>query len=82
MEVYWDPPFTLENVTILGYNVNITNLDTNVTVSNFTQDTSYNITLSYYSYKVSIAGVNGAGKGNRTYRNVSSMKLQNQSIVM
>ena len=79
MKVYWDPPFTLEGVPILGYNVNITNLDTNTTVSNITQVTSYNITLSYYDYEVSIAGVNGAGEGNKTYRNI---KLQNQSIVM
>ena len=65
---------------ILGYNVNITNLelDTNNTESRFIIDTTLNIHLGY-DYMVSIAGVNAVGEGNRTVIFVNSTELINDS---
>ena len=62
---------------ILGYNVNITNVDTNSTRSIFINDTTLNISLGY-NYMVSIAGVNIVGEGNETIVFVDSTKLANK----
>ena len=63
---------------ILGYNVNITNLDTNSTEDIFINDTTLNISLGY-DYMVSIAGVNNVGEGNETVIFVNSTELTNNS---
>ena len=71
VQIFWDHPFTQPGVPILGYNVNITNLDTNSTESRFINDTTLNIPLGY-DYTVSIAGVNIVGEGNKTVVFVNS----------
>ena len=63
---------------IRGYNINITNLDTNNTESIFINDTTLNISLGY-DYMVSIAGVNDVGEGNETVIFVNSTELTNDS---
>ena len=63
--IYWDPPFTLMGVPILGYNINITNINTGKQLSHFEQTTSIQIPL-VDDYNISIAAVNGAGEGNRS----------------
>ena len=63
VEVFWDPPFTLQGVPILGYNINITNVITGEIFSTTTEYTSIQISLEY-SINVTIAAVNGAGQGN------------------
>ena len=77
IEVFWDPPFTLKGVPILGYNINITNINTGEKSSIFKQDISIQVPLGY-DYNISIAAVNGAGEGyksnifiNSTYFNKS-----------
>ena len=70
-QIFWDRPFTQPGVPILGYNVNITNLDTNSTESRFINNTTLNIPLGY-DYMVSIAGVNIVGEGNETVVFVNS----------
>jgi hypothetical protein len=60
--IYWDPPFTLPGVPILGYNINITNTVTNETNKTFITETQVHVPLGYYT--VSIAGVNPVGEGN------------------
>lgn len=67
----WVPPFTLPDVPILGYNVNITNLGKDITNHTFINNTAVNITLGY-DYYVSIAAVNGAGEGNKTNLTINS----------
>lgn len=61
---------------ILGYNINITNLDldTNSTEDIFVNDTTLNISLGY-NYMVSIAGVNIVGEGNKTVIFINSTEL-------
>ena len=78
--ISWDHPFTQPGVSILGYNINITNLDldTNNTESHFTNDTTLDIPLGY-DYMVSIAGVNIVGEGNKTVVFVNSTELSNDS---
>ena len=79
IQLSWDHPFTQPGVPILGYNVNITNLDTNNTESHcFTNDTTLNISLGY-DYMVSIAGVNIVGEGNETVVFVNSTELTDDS---
>ena len=74
IQIFWDSPFTQPGVPIRGYNINITNLDTNSTESIFINDTTLNIPLGY-DYMVSIAGVNIIGEGNETAALVDSKKL-------
>ena len=76
--ISWDHPFTQPGVPILGYNVNITNLDTNNTESIFINNTTLDIPLGY-DYMVSIAGVNIVGEGNETVIFVNSTELTNDS---
>ena len=81
VQLLWDHPFTQPGVPILGYNINITNLDldTNNTESHyFTNDTTLNISLGY-DYMVSIAGVNIVGEGNETVLFVNSTGLKDDS---
>ena len=81
IQISWDRPFTQpDGVPILGYNVNITNLDldTNNTESIFINDTTLNIPLGY-DYMVSIAGVNIVGEGNETVIFVNSTELTSDS---
>ena len=63
VKVFWDPPFTLQGVPILGYNINITNVITGEIFSTTTKYTSIQISLEY-SMDITIAAVNGAGQGN------------------
>ena len=65
IEVYWNPPFTLKGVPILGYNVNITNINTRELLPSFTNYTSIQVPLGN-DYDISIAAVNGAGEGNKS----------------
>ena len=74
----WDHPFTQPGVPILGYNINITNLDTNSTESISINDTTLNIYL-VYAYMVSIAGVNIVGEGNKTIIFIDSKELTDDS---
>uniref|UniRef100_A0A1X7UFE9 Fibronectin type-III domain-containing protein n=1 Tax=Amphimedon queenslandica TaxID=400682 RepID=A0A1X7UFE9_AMPQE len=76
VQLSWVPPFTLPGVPILGYNVNITNLDKNITTNSFINGTNIYFTLGY-EYYVSIAAVNGAGEGNKTITKVNSTELLN-----
>ena len=78
VQISWDHPFTQPGVPILGYNINITNLDTNNTEDLFINDTALNISLGY-DYMVSIAGVNIVGEGNATIIFVNSTELTNDS---
>lgn len=63
---------------ILGYNINITNRDTNSTENIFTYDTKLIILLDH-DYMVSAAAVNIVGEGNKTVFFVNSTKLTNNS---
>ena len=80
IRISWDHPFTQPGVPIIGYDINITNLDldTNNTESIFINDTTLNIPLGY-DYMVSIAGVNIVGEGNKTMVFVNSTELTNNS---
>ena len=78
IEVFWDPPFTLKGVSILGYNINITNINTGEESSNFKRATSIQVQLGY-DYNISIAAVNGAGEGNKSIIFVNSTAF-NESI--
>ena len=78
VQISWDHPFTQPGVPILGYNINITNLDINNTEDLFINDTALNISLGY-DYMVSIAGVNIVGEGNATIIFVNSTELTNDS---
>ena len=60
--VYWDAPFTLEGVPILGYNVNITIENTGEIIREHVTDTRYSRPLGD-NFIISIAAVNGAGEG-------------------
>ena len=60
--VSWDPPFTLEGVPILGYNVNVTIEDTGKTIREHVTDTKYSRPLGD-NFIINIAAVNGAGEG-------------------
>ena len=71
VKVYWDPPFTLKGVPILGYNINITNINTGNLLSQFIQTTSIQVAL-VGDYNISIAAVNGAGEGNKSIIFVNS----------
>lgn len=65
--ISWKPPFTLQGVPILGYNINITNITAGKLLSKFTQATNIQVSLVFGDdYNVSIAGVNGAGLGNKS----------------
>ena len=65
VEVYWNPPFTLKGVPILGYNINITNINTTKLLPSFTNSSSIQVPLGD-DYNISIAAVNGAGEGNKS----------------
>ena len=65
VEVYWKPPFTLIGVPILGYNINMTNINTEELLQTFTNSTSIQVPLGD-DYNISIAAVNGAGEGNKS----------------
>ena len=69
--ISWNPPYTLPGVPILGYNVNITNIDFDMTKASFISNTQITLSLDY-NYIVSIAGVNGAGVGHKSIINVTS----------
>ena len=65
--ISWSPPFTLEGVPILGYNVTITN-----TTSGENDTMSVDTTMLYYSidhpdpdnnFTVTVVPINGAGPG-------------------
>ena len=71
VEVYWNSPFTLKGVPILGYNVNITNINTTKLLLSFTNYTSIQVPLGN-DYNISIAAVNGAGEGNKSIISINS----------
>ena len=67
--ISWSPPFTLEGVPILGYNVTITNTPTG---ENETMSVEGDTTMLYYSinypdpdnnFTVTVVPINGAGPG-------------------
>ena len=63
--ISWSPPFTLEGVPILGYNVTITNTVTGENIQNFSTD----VPSVQYSpaqnddYLITIVAINKAGSG-------------------
>ena len=65
LKLYWNPPFTLPGVPILGYSINVTNANTNVSkhfdVAN--TSTSFTLPLDGSDYIISIAGMNQVGEG-------------------
>ena len=65
IEVYWNPPYTLKGVPILGYNINITNINTREPLRSFIYYTRIQLSLGN-DYNISIAAVNGAGEGNKS----------------
>ena len=67
--ISWSPPFTLEGVPILGYNVTITNT---TSAENETMSVEGDTTMLYYSidhpdpdnnFTVTVVPINGAGPG-------------------
>ena len=67
--ISWSPPFTLEGVPILGYNVTITNTPSG---ENETMSVEGDTTMLYYSidhpdtdnnFTVTVVPINGAGSG-------------------
>ena len=74
IEVYWNPPFTLKGVPILGYNINITNINTRKLLPSFTNSTSIQVPLGD-DYNISIAAVNGAGEGNKSLIFINSTEF-------
>ena len=67
--ISWSPPFTLEGVPILGYNVTITNT---ISGENETMSVEGDTTMLYYSidhpdpdnnFTVTVVPINGAGLG-------------------
>ena len=67
--ISWSPPFTLEGVPILGYNVTITNTASG---ENETMSVEGDTTMLYYSidhpdpdnnFTVTVVPINGAGPG-------------------
>ena len=67
--ISWSPPFTLEGVPILGYNVTITNATSG---ENETMSVEGDTTMLYYSidhpdpdsnFTVTVVSINGAGPG-------------------
>ena len=77
VKVYWDPPFTLQGISILGYNINITNINTGNLLSQFIQTTSIQVAIvDDYNYNISIAAVNGAGEGNKSLIFINSTDLK------
>ena len=67
--ISWSPPFTLEGVPILGYNVTITNTTSG---ENETMSVEGDTTMLYYSidhpdpdnnFTVTVVPINGAGPG-------------------
>ena len=67
--ISWSPPFTLEGVPILGYNVTITNTTSG---ENETMSVEEDTTMLYYSidhpdpdnnFTVTVVPINGAGPG-------------------
>ena len=74
VKVYWDPPFTLNGVPILGYNINVTNTNTGKQLSHFQQTTGIRVPL-VDDYNISIAAVNGAGEGNKSIIFINSTDI-------
>ena len=71
--ISWSPPFTLEGVPILGYNVTITNTTSG---ENETMSVEGDTTMLYYSidhpdpdnnFTVTLVPINGAGPGEPAY---------------
>ena len=69
--ISWSPPFTLEGVPILGYNVTITNTTSG---ENETMSVEGDTTMLYYSidhpdpdnnFTVTVVPINGAGPGEK-----------------
>ena len=67
--ISWSPPFTLEGVPILGYNVTITNTTSG---ENETMSVEGDTTMLYYSidhpdpdnnFTITVVPINGAGPG-------------------
>ena len=67
--ISWSPPFTLEGVPILGYNVTVTNT---TSVENETMSVEEDTTMLYYSinhsdpdnnFTITIVSINGGGVG-------------------
>lgn len=72
LKVIWSIPFG--DFEVLGYHVNITNLNNNTNVTDalsLINKTSVHIPLGY-DYIVSIAGVNDVGEGNISVTNINS----------
>ena len=74
----WSPPFTLSGVPILGYNINITDNKGNVLQINFSNTTQWEYCPEEFGdHNVSVAAVNGVGKGNITKDTFNlSMRLE------
>ena len=76
--ISWSPPFTLEGVPILGYNVTITNTTSG---ENETMSVEGDTTMLYYSidhpdpdnnFTVTVVPINGAGPGEDAMTNIFS----------
>ena len=74
--ISWSPPFTLEGVPILGYNVTITNTTSG---ENETMSVEGDTTMLYYSidhpdsdnnFTVAVVPINGAGPGEDAFKSI------------
>lgn len=78
VQVFWNAPFTLPGVPILGYKVYVTNTDTNSTDYFFVNDSSIDVPFGY-NYNVTIVGNNIVGDGNRSIIIINSENIINES---
>ena len=80
----WLPPFSLDEVPIYGYIINVTNEGYNTQNTTYTNTTSLIFQPSQFgNYKISVAGNNSAGEGNVAYQAVtlSNSKLHYSAFI-
>ena len=77
-QLNWSPPFTLPDVPILGYNINITNNNGNVLQTNVSNTTQWEYCPEEFGdHDISVAAVNGVGEGSITTETFNlSMRLE------
>ena len=77
--ISWSPPFTLEGVPILGYNVTITTSEENDTVQ-----VAGDTTMLYYSiqddFTVTVIAINAVGPGDKASHLHSKRFLSTRSL--
>ena len=86
--ISWSPPFTLEGVPILGYNVTITNTtsEENETILETAITTMLNYTFSIYhpdpdsEFTVTVVPINGAGPGDNVTTSFSFSEQNFDSV--